>query len=79
MAHPVSQSMEVNPPPQELLTLFRHSALATEMDCREKDETKLSFEKYSGVLVFEVLAFDVLAFEVLVFEILVFEVLDLRS
>ena len=46
------------------------------MDCREKDEifTKLSSEKYSGILVFEVLAF-----EVLVFEILVFEVLDLRS
>ena len=40
----------------------------------KKTKTKLSSEKYSGVLVFEVLAF-----EVLVFEILVFEVLDLRS
>ena len=53
----------------KFLTLFKHAALATEMDCREKTKTKLSSKRYSGVLVFEVLAF----------EVLVFEVLDLRS
>ena len=49
------------------LTLFRHSALATEMDCREKTKTKLSSKRYSGVFVFEVLAFEVLVFDLLKF------------
>ena len=51
----------------KILTLFRHSALATQMDFREKTKTKLSSKRYSGVLVFEVLAFEVLTSALLKF------------
>ena len=59
----------------QILTLFRQSALADEMDCREKKKTKLSSKKYSGVLVFEVLAFEVLVIDFLKF--FIFQILTL--
>ena len=51
-----------------------HQAVSLqEKPVTEKTKTKLSLEKYLGVLVFEVFVFEILTFEVLVFE-----VIDLR-